>query len=204
MQQGTILGEPGKQIDHLVFPESGMISLLAVMSDGRSIETVSIGRDGVLGSTAGLGVRSYSGRAVVYLPGTGLRIASSDIRRLGKEHPVIQDTLIEYVENLLRQMFVNAGCNALHSIELRFSRWLLRACDRLESNFVPMTQELLSQVLGVRRASITEAAGHLEVLGLIRRSRGHIEVIDRIALHAASCECTALLKIAGEPVTPLS
>ncbi len=184
-----ILSEPGALIEYLTFPESGMVSLLAVMQDGRTIATASIGRDGVLGGFGSLGLRSFPGRSVVHLPGIALRVPASKIVRLARHYPAIREMLIDYVERLLGQLFVLSACNSLHPIELRLSRWLLQAREKVGSEIIPITQELLSEVLGVRRASITEAAGNLEAMGLIRRNRGYIEIVNHAELAASACEC---------------
>lgn len=186
---GMVLHEPSAAIDYLTFPVSGLISMLAVMADGRTIETASIGSEGVMGGFGIVGMHRFYARALVSLPLVAISVSRHDMRNLIRQHPDIQDVLTGYIEALLAQLFTLAPCNALHSVEARFCRWILRASDQLGSDEVPITQDMLSQILGVRRASVTGVAGHLEKAGIISLQRARVNVIDRARLESAACEC---------------
>ncbi|MEH2474872.1 CRP-like cAMP-binding protein [Nitrobacteraceae bacterium AZCC 2161] len=189
MQQGTVLNEAGDEVEHVYFPHNGMVSLLAVMKNGKAIETATIGREGVVGAMAGLGLYTSMVRAVVQLPMTATRIAAARFRHAVADSKAIEQACVRYNEVLLSQARITAACNALHQVDTRFCRWLLQSADRAESKTVPLTQELLSEMLGVRRTSVTEVAGKLQSEGVISFSRGVIQILDRAALEAHSCEC---------------
>jgi CRP-like cAMP-binding protein len=199
LEQGTVLQEQGDPIDQVYFPHDGIISLLAVMQRGDAIETASIGYEGALGAFAGLGHRRSRTRAVVQVSGAALRIAASHFRNAAAESEVVRGVIMQYGEILLIQVQQTAACNALHAVEARLSRWLLQARDRLESNTIKLTHEFLSQMLGVRRTTVTVVANVLQQAGLIRYHRGRIEIVDRIGLEARACECyDAIRRHVGE------
>lgn len=187
--QNVILLETGDEVDQVYFPNNGMLSLLAVMRDGKAIETATVGREGVVGAMAGLGLYRSMVRVVVQLPTTASRISSTHFRRAVAASEPLRNMCIQYNEVLLTQARVTAACNALHPVEERFARWLLQSADRAESATVGLTQELMSEMLGVRRTSVTEVAGKLQAAGLISYSRGVIKILDRDALEKTSCEC---------------
>jgi CRP-like cAMP-binding protein len=189
LEQGVVLQEQGDRIDQVYFPHDGIISLLAVMRHGDAIETATIGYEGAVGSFAGLGVRRSHTRAVVQVRGAALRIAASHFRNAAEESEPVRRIIMQYGEILLIHVQQTAACNALHAVEARLSRWLLQARDRLESNTVKLTHEFLSQMLGVRRTTVTVVANVLQQAGLIRYHRGQIEIVDRIGLEARACEC---------------
>ena len=181
LQQGVVLTEAGDEVDQIYFPHYGMLSLLAVLRDGKAIETATVGREGVVGAMAGLGLYKSLVRVVVQMPVSVSRIAASS-------EPV-RNLCIRYNEVLLSQARVTAACNALHSIEARFCRWLLQSADRAASDTVALTQEFLAEMLGVRRTSVTEVASKVQAAGAITYSRGVIKILDRSALMRMSCEC---------------
>ena len=189
MTQGTVVFETGDEVDQVYFPHNGMFSLLAVMRDGKAIETATVGREGVVGAMAGLGLYNSLVRVVVQLPLTATKIAAAQFRKaIGSSEP-IRDLGIHYNEVLLTQARITAACNALHPVEARFCRWLLQSADRAASDTVTLTQELLAEMLGVRRTSVTEVAGKMQNEGVITYSRGVIKIVDRAGLERLSCEC---------------
>ncbi|HEV7441485.1 MAG TPA: Crp/Fnr family transcriptional regulator, partial [Steroidobacteraceae bacterium] len=192
--QGTVLCEPDDEIDQIYFPLSGMISLVMVMKDGKAIETATVGREGVIGAMAGLGLHRTRVRALAQLPLFAGRISASLLRKAATRSKAIADLCIRYNETLLDQARVTAACNALHPIESRFCRWLLQSRDRAESDTIQLTQEFLSEMLGVRRTSVTEVAVKVQATGAISYSRGQIKIIDLDALKALSCECYETLR----------
>ena len=189
LQHGAVLMEVGDEVDQIYFPHNGMLSLLAVLSDGKTIETATVGREGVVGAMAGLGVYRSLVRVVVQMPMTCSRIAATHFRSVCAASDAVRNLAIRYNEVLLSQARVTAACNAVHSIEARFCRWLLQCGDRAASDTIPLTQEFLAEMLGVRRTSVTEVASKVQSTGAITYSRGVIKVLDRAALMRLSCEC---------------
>jgi CRP-like cAMP-binding protein len=201
--QGAPLQEQGEAIEDVFFPTDGIISLLAVMQQGNAIELATIGFEGAVGSLAGLGPRRSHTRAVVQVPGIGLRVPAARFRKAAEESEAVHDIVVRYGEMLLIQVQQTAACNALHSVEARLSRWLLQARDRLQSNDIQLTHEFLSQMLGVRRTTVTVVANSLQRAGLIRYHRGHIEIVDRAGLEARACECyEAIRRQIGHVISP--
>jgi len=189
MVQGVVLTEAGDEVDQIYFPQSGMLSLLAVLRDGKAIETATVGREGVVGAMAGLGLYNSLVRVVVQMPISCSKIAAPHFRTIAAGSDAVRNLCIRYNEVLLSQARVTAACNALHSIEARFCRWLLQCADRAASETVPLTQEFLAEMLGVRRTSVTEVASKVQAAGAITYSRGVIRILDRTALERMSCEC---------------
>ena len=193
LPQGEIVYEAGDEVDHIFFPSGGMFSLLAVMRDGRAIETATVGREGVVGAMAGLGLYRSLVRTVVQLPVPASRIPASAFRRIVAASDAVRDLCIRYNEIMLTQARITAACNALHPIEERFCRWLLQSSDRAASDTVTLTQELLAEMLGVRRTSVTDVARKMQDKGVIAYARGVITILDRAELERFSCECYATL-----------
>lgn len=191
--QNLILCDIGDEVEHVYFPHDGMISLLAVMRDGKAIETATVGREGVVGGMAGLGLHRSLVRAMVQLPMTASRIAASQFRKAAIGSEALRNLSINYNEVLLTQARITAACNALHPVEARFCRWLLQSADRAAGDTVALTQELLAEMLGVRRTSVTEVAGKMQAEGVITYSRGLIRIVDRPSLERLSCECYSTL-----------
>jgi len=189
LQQGIVLCESGDEVDQIYFPHSGMLSLLAVLRDGKAIETATVGREGVVGAMAGLGLYKSLVRVVVQMPLACSKIAATHFRTAAAASEPIRNLCIRYNEVLLSQARVTAACNALHPIEARFCRWLLQSADRSASDTVALTQEFLAEMLGVRRTSVTEVASKVQNAGVITYSRGVIRILDRPALMRMSCEC---------------
>jgi CRP-like cAMP-binding protein len=202
LEQGTVLQEQGERIEQVYFPREGIVSLLAVMRRGEAIETATIGFEGAVGSFAGFGSRRAHTRAVVQVKGWASRITASRFRKIAEGNEAVCRIVVRYGEMLLIQVQQTAACNALHPVEARLSRWLLQARDRLESNKINLTHEFLSQMLGVRRTTVTVVANMLQQAGLIRYRRGQIEIVDWEGLKARSCECYEAIQRNIEEVTP--
>src|ERR1700722_6469611 len=189
LPQGDVLVEAGEEVDQIYFPHYGMLSLLAVLRDGKAIETATVGREGVVGAMAGLGLYKSLVRVVVQMPVSVSRIAATHFRTVAATSDPVRNLCIRYNEVLLSQARVTAACNALRSIEARFCRWLLQSADRAASDTVALTQKFLAEMLGVRRTSVTEVASKVQNAGVITYSRGVIKILDRPALMRMSCEC---------------
>lgn len=189
LAQSVVVYETGDEVDQIYFPHNGMFSLLAVMRDGKAIETATVGREGVIGAMAGLGLYTSLVRAVVQLPLAATKISSAQFRKAAASSEAVRDLSIHYNEVLLTQARITAACNALHPVEARFCRWLLQSADRAGSDTITLTQELLAEMLGVRRTSVTEVAGKMQNEGVITYSRGVIKILDRAGLERLSCEC---------------
>jgi CRP-like cAMP-binding protein len=194
LAQGLVLLDTGEEFEHVYFPHSGMLSLLVVLRDGKAIEVATVGREGVVGAMAGLGLYKSSVRVVVQLPMAVTRIAAAQFRKAVDNNVAVRDLCIQYNEVLLLQARVTAACNAVHPVEARFCRWLLQSADRAGNDTVQLTQEFLSEMLGVRRTSVSDVAGQIQKLGAINYKRGVIKIIDRGVLEDLSCECYQTLK----------
>jgi CRP-like cAMP-binding protein len=186
---GDVLHEPAAAVDWVYFPLSGAVSLVTVMKGGEAIETGSVGREGAIGLSAHSGLWQTRSRALVQAPGTAKAISSSMLRAALAQSEQIRDLAIRYREALSAQAEQIAACNALHSVEERIARWLLQASDRLDGAELPVTQDALSQMLGVRRTTVTIVAQKLQQNDLIRYRRGHIIIVNPGELHALACEC---------------
>ena len=202
LQQGAHLQEQGERIDYVYFPHDGIVALMAVMKQGEAIQTATIGREGAICLLAGLGPRRSHTRAVVQVAGKASRIAAAQFRKLAADNQAIREMIARFGEVLLIQVNQTAACNALHDVEERLSRWLLQARDRVDDNKIRFTHEFLSQILGVRRPTVTVVAKMLQEAGLIRYHRGQIEIINRQGLEARACECYAVMRKEIANVTP--
>lgn len=194
MELGDVLYEPGDKLGHVYFPVDSIISLLYVMEDGRSAEISVVGKEGLIGIALFMGGESTSSRAIVQSAGTAYRLSGQGLKDEFNRHGDMQLLLLRYTQSLITQMAQTAVCNRHHSIDQQLCRWLLLSLDRLPDNRLTMTQELIANMLGVRREGVTEAAGKLQKAGVIEYSRGHIEVLDRESLERLCCECYAVVK----------
>ena len=194
LSQGTVLAEPDVEVDQVYFPLSGAVSLLVVMRDGKTIETGTVGREGILGAMSGIGPCKSQVRAIAQLPMCASKIASTELRKAFSSSKAIADLCLRYNEVLLAQARIGAACNALHKIEARLCGWLLQARDRAESDTIMLTQEFLAEMFGVRRTSVNEVASKIKAVGAISCTRGAIKIIDPEALRAMSCECYETLR----------
>jgi CRP-like cAMP-binding protein len=187
--QGDVIYEAGVEVDYVYFPHCGMFSMLVVMRDGKAIETATVGREGVIGAMAGLGLYKSLVRVTVQLPLQASKVAAAPFRRAVIASDALRDVCVRYNEVMLTQARITAACNALHQVEERLCRWLLQSADRAASDTIALTQELLAEMLGVRRTSVTDVARKLQDKGVITYSRGVITILDREALKRLSCEC---------------
>ncbi len=194
MPLGEILYEPGRQMQHAYFPTTAIVSLQYVMESGASAETAGVGNEGVVGISLFMGGDTTPSSAVVQTAGHGYRLQAKLLKQEFNRAGLTQRLLLRYTQALVTQMFQTAACNRHHSIEQQLCRWLLLTLDRLPSNDLIMTQELVASMLGVRREGVTEAAGKLQSAGFILYRRGHIKVIQRSGLESHVCECYAVVK----------
>lgn len=194
MPLGEVLYESGVELRHVYFPTTAIVSLLYVMLDGASAEIAVVGNEGVIGVALFMGGETMPNRAVVQSAGHAYRLKGQLLKQEFNRSGDLQHLLLRYTQALLTQMAQTAVCNRHHSLDQQLCRWLLLSLDRLSSNELIMTQELIANMLGVRRESVTEAAGNLQRAGLIRYQRGHITVLDRAGLEARACECYAVVK----------
>ena len=201
LEAGTVLQDPGDRIQYVYFPLSGMISLLTVMRDGKAVETVALGREGALGLGFGLGAPYAFARAVVQITGRAARISGTQFQAGLRESERLREVIVRHKESRLLQAHQAAACNALHGAEARLSRWLLQTSDIIGGGLVPLTQEHLSQMLGVRRTTVTAIARELQRAGLIQYTRGRIEISDREKLRKSACECYDTLRVQPAPVS---
>jgi CRP-like cAMP-binding protein len=194
MLLGQTLYEPGGQLQHVYFPTTAIVSLLYVMESGSSAEIAGVGNEGILGISLFMGGDTTPSSAVVQTAGHGYRLPGRLLKDEFNRGGLMLSLLLRYTQALLTQMCQTAACNRHHAIDQQLCRWLLLTLDRLPSNELVMTQELVASALGVRREGITEAAGKLQRAGVIRYRRGHIAVLDRSGLEAGACECYAVVK----------
>ena len=194
MLLGHVLYEPGTAMRHVYFPTTSIVSMLYVMENGSSAEIAIVGHEGIVGISLFMGGETTSSRAVVQSAGQAYRVPGQYLKEEFFRAGPLQRLLLRYTQALITQMGQTAVCNRHHSVEQQLCRWLLMSLDRLPSNELQMTQELIANMLGVRREGVTESAGKLQKLGLIQYNRGHITVVDRPALEAHACECYAVVK----------
>jgi CRP-like cAMP-binding protein len=192
---GHMLYEPGGQLQHAYFPTTSIVSLHYVTETGASAETAGVGNEGVVGVSLFMGGDTTSSSAVVQTAGHAYRLERRRLLQEFNRAGSLQHLLLRYTQALMTQMAQTAVCNRHHSVEQQLCRWLLLTLDRLPSNELVMTQELVASMLGVRREGVTEAAGKLQAAGLIRYKRGHISVINRTGLEAHVCECYRVVKL---------
>jgi CRP-like cAMP-binding protein len=191
---GTVLYEPGATLSHVYFPTTAIVSLLYVMEDGASAEIAVVGNEGVIGISLFMGGESTPSRAVVQSAGKGLRLKAFLMKEeFNRAGPVLR-LMLRYTQALITQMAQTAVCNRHHTLDQQLCRWLLLSLDRLLGNELVMTQELIANMLGVRREGVTEGALKLQHAGLISYTRGRIAVLDRPGLEKRSCECYAVVK----------
>ena len=191
---GMVLYESGGTLGYVYFPADSIISLLYVMEDGASAEIAVTGHEGLVGIALFMGGETTPSRAVVQSAGFGYRLKAASLKKEFDIGGALQHLALRYTQALITQMAQTAVCNRHHSVEQQLCRWLLLSLDRLPSNELSMTQDLIANMLGVRREGVTEAAGRLQKAGLIQYSRGHIVVLDRLKLEALVCECYAVVK----------
>ena len=194
MPLGQVVYESGDRLDHVYFPTTSIVSLLYVMEDGASAEIAIVGNEGIIGIALFMGGETTPNRAVVQSAGQAYRLDARILKEEFHRAGPVQRLLLRYTQALITQMAQTAVCNRHHSIDQQLCRWLLLSMDRLPSNELKMTQELIANMLGVRRSGVTEAALKLQDAGLIRYGHGHIEVLDRPGLEKRVCECYGVVK----------
>lgn len=204
MPLGDVLYDPGVRIDHLYFPATSVISLSHVLADGRANAVAVVGREGFAGVAGFLGSDSAPCRAVVQSEGWGYQIRRDSVEQECERGGSIRDVLLRYAQSYITQVAQTTVCNRLHTIDQQLCRWLLMFLDRLTSNELTLTQERIAELMGVRRESVTTAAGKLQVAGVIRYHHGRISVATRSRLKAHSCECYEIVKRESDRLMALS
>ncbi|AWI75745.1 Crp/Fnr family transcriptional regulator [Parazoarcus communis] len=204
MPLGHVLYESGIPLRHVYFPTTSIVSLLYVMEDGASAEIAVVGNEGIVGVSLFMGGETTNNRAVVQSAGHAYRLKGQLLKDEFFRAGPMQRLLLRYTQALLTQMAQTAVCNRHHTLDQQFCRWLLLSLDRVPSDELLMTQELIANMLGVRREGVTEAAGNVQRAGLIEYRRGHIRVIDRPGLEARACECYAVVKKEFDRLLPYS
>ena len=193
-QRGQILVDADSSLDHIFFPDSGVVSVVAVYSDGSIIEMATIGREGFTGVQAVFGAKKASVRLLVQIPGSAAKMSRAAFTRAMESMPSFRSLMYAYVHAFLEQVLVSVACNGAHSLKQRLARWLLMMRDRGDDDALLITQNLLAEMLGVQRPTITNAAQELEGAGLIARGRQQVTILDRKGLTKASCECYQLVR----------
>jgi CRP-like cAMP-binding protein len=188
-----LLYEPGKPIEHIYFPFDSVLSVLAVMDDDQAVEVATVGNEGMVGIPVFLGVSTSPGLSFCQIPGRSLRMAAGAFRDLANGAGAFQQVLQRYTFAFFTQLSQGSACNRLHHMDQRLARWLLLTHDRVGRDQFPLTQEFMAQMLGVRRATVTDAARRLQQAGLITYSRGTLTIADRKGLETASCECYRII-----------
>lgn len=197
-----MLYEPGGKMSHVYFPTTAIVSLLYELANGSSAEIAVVGFEGVVGVSIFMGGASTSSRAVVQSAGHGYKIKSNLLLDIFNHSRPIEHLLLRYTQALMTQMSQTAVCNRHHTLDQQFCRWLLLSLDRLKTNELNMTQELIANMLGVRREGVTEAASKVQKAGLISYSRGHIIILDRAGLEKRTCECYKVVKVEYDRLLP--
>jgi CRP-like cAMP-binding protein len=203
MPLGDVVYESGRQIDHVYFPTNCIVSLLYVLENGASAEIAVVGNEGVVGISLFMGGESTPSRAVVQSAGQAFRLAARFMQEEFKRGGAMQHLLLRYTQALITQMAQTAVCNRHHSVDQQLCRWLLLSADRLPTPEIRMTQELIANMLGVRREGVTEAAGKLQREGVISYRRGHIKLLDRPKLERMACECYEVVRRESERLLPI-
>ncbi len=202
LELGSVLYESGSRQRAVYFPTTAIVSLLYMLADGASAEIAVVGNEGIIGVSLFMGGETTPSRAVVQSAGHAYRLPGKFLKLEFNRGDAMQHLLLRYTQALLTQMAQTAVCNRHHSLDQQLCRWLLLSLDRLAGNELVMTQELIANMLGVRREGVTEAAGNLQSAKLIKYSRGHITVLDRRGLEARTCECYAVVKKESDRLLP--
>jgi CRP-like cAMP-binding protein len=194
LKLGQVLYESGCKLSHVYFPVDAIVSLLTVLEDGDSAEIAVVGNEGIVGVSLFMGGETTPSRAVVQSAGSCIRLSAQVLKTEFNISPAVMHLLLRYTQALITQMTQTAACNRHHTLDEQLCRWLLLSLDRLHTKHLVMTQELIANMLGVRREGVTEAAGRLQRAGLISYTRGKIEVLNRAGIEERSCECYAVVK----------
>jgi CRP-like cAMP-binding protein len=202
LERGRLLYDPGDRIDAIYFPHDGVISLMTLMENGAAIESATIGREGALGLPSATSPRQSLVRAIVQTPTRAARIGAHQMHDAWEKSPRIRELVDRHGEALFGHAIQSVACNALHSVEARFCRWLLTCHDRISNDTIALTQEFLADMLGVQRTTVTAVARALQEKGAIRYRRGVVDIIDRSVLEAQSCECYGVIRRTYERLLP--
>lgn len=194
LERGRLLYDPGDPIDHVYFPHDGVISLMTLMENGQAIESTTIGPEGALGLMAAVAPRQSLSRAIVQTPLRAARISADRLHEAWERSAALRHLVDRHTEALFGHAIQSVACNALHSVEARFCRWLLTCHDRISTDTIALTQEFLADMLGVQRTTVTAVARSLQAKGVIRYRRGVVDIIDRAGLEVLTCECHAVIR----------
>jgi CRP-like cAMP-binding protein len=189
LERGRLLYDPGDEIETVYFPQDGVISLMTLMENGAAIESATIGPEGALGLHAAVTPRQSMSRAIVQTPVRASRISAAQLHDIWEKSAKLRELVERHSEALFGHALQSVGCNALHSVEARFCRWLLTCHDRISSDTIALTQEFLADMLGVQRTTVTAVARNLQERGVIRYRRGVVDIMDRLTLEQIACEC---------------
>src|SRR3954470_20676665 len=202
LERGRLLYDPGDPIDQVYFPHDGVISLMTLMESGAAIESATIGPEGALGLMAAVAPRQSLSRAIVQTPLRAARISAERLHEAWEKSARLRDLVDRHAEALYGHAIQSVACNALHSVEARFCRWLLTCHDRISTNTVALTQEFLADMLGVQRTTVTAVARNLQEKGAIRYRRGVVDIVDRTILEQLACECYGVIRHTYERLLP--
>src|ERR671933_660556 len=202
LPSGTVLYESGERIQYAYFPHDCMVSLVAVMKDGGTVEMTVFGREAVFGLVSALVSREALGRYVVQIPGSASRIPVERLHEVIRTSPGLRELFWRYTEALLAQTFQTVACNAVHGVEARCARWILSTHDRVDQDTLPLTHEFLAEMLGVHRSTVSLVTRTFQMAGLITQSRGGITVADRAGLEEITCECYRVIRRSFERMLP--
>jgi CRP-like cAMP-binding protein len=189
LEKGRLIFDPGDQINYIYFPINSVVSVMTLMEAGEAIESVTIGREGGYGLSSAMAPREAYSRAIIQVPGKAYRISSAALHEIWTRSPALRNLIDRHSDCLFAHAAQSVACNALHSVEARFSRWLLSCRDRVDTDTVSLTQEFLADMLGVQRTTVTAVARVLQANGLIRYRRGVVDILDRPGLEGCACEC---------------
>lgn len=204
LERGRLLYDPGDPIETVYFPHDGVISLMTLMENGAAIESATIGREGALGLMAAVSPRQSLSRAIVQTPCRAARLSAAQLHEAWERSPRIRELVDRHTEALFGHAIQSVACNALHSVEARFCRWLLTCHDRISNDTVALTQEFLADMLGVQRTTVTAVARSLQHRGLIRYRRGVVDIMDRDGLEGMACECYGVIRRTYERLLPVT
>jgi CRP-like cAMP-binding protein len=202
LERGKLLYDPGDRLETIYFPHDGVLSLMTLMENGAAIESATIGREGALGLAAAISPRASLVRAIVQTPTRGVRIGAAQMHEAWEKSPRIRKLVDRHGEALFGHAIQSVACNALHSVEARFCRWLLTCHDRISTDTIALTQEFLADMLGVQRTTVTAVARALQEKGAIRYRRGVVDIVDRSVLETLSCECYGVIRRTYERLLP--
>ena len=202
LEKGRLLYDPGDEIDSIYFPHNVVISLMTLMRNGAAIESATIGREGALGLMAAAAPRQSLSRAIIQVPGRASQISATHLREIWEKSAHLRPLVDRHNDALFGHAIQSVACNALHSVEARFCRWLLSCRDRIDVDTVSLTQEFLADMLGVQRTTVTAVAGALQAKGLIRYRRGVVDILNRAGLEAMTCECYGAVRRNYERLLP--